>query len=67
MGGAWEVVWAAWEAEWPRLLPLPPLSSWHKAATVMVWWLCMMTQQRRNACRPLDGSDVRAVECGWQP
>jgi hypothetical protein len=31
-GGAWEVVWAAWEAEWPRLLPLP-LSSRCKAAT----------------------------------
>jgi hypothetical protein len=30
-GGAREAVWAAWEVEGPRLLPLPPPSSWRKA------------------------------------
>jgi hypothetical protein len=27
-------VWVAWEAKWPRLLPLPLLSSWCKVEMV---------------------------------
>jgi hypothetical protein len=27
-GGAQEAEWVAWEADWPRVLPLPPRGAW---------------------------------------